>query len=751
MRVFCLLAPALLATLVASSPTRGSALETRGGLLVSTSDAARRVDQSIERARRFLLARQRDDGSWDNGGGDADGGRTSLVLLALLSSGESPDSPAVQSALKHLRSITHRTTYGTSLRAAALSLLPERLRKLELQSDLRWLLKAMIEKPPDRGMFTYGQPIAGGGDFSNSQYGVLGVWYAAEAGLEVPTTFWRDVDAAWKRAQLVDGSWGYTSSSTRGYASMTAAAAATLAITEEHLLPSVDLARPRLNQELDRAVAWLGEHFAVDHNAGLDSPAHAGRGGATWLHYLLFGYERVGEITGLTRFGAHRWFERGAEQLARTQRIDGAWNAGLGPDVDAAYALLFLARGAAPVALQKLQFDGRWNNRPLDARRMSRWLRRTFERLVNWQVVSVDAPLDEWREAPILYIASDRALRLTDAHKSRLRDYVEQGGLVLAVNEGPRDDFARSVRALVGELFPPYELRNLPPTHPLLAGNFDGRAFPGRVQAVSNGVRELLVLVSSGDVSARWHGNQAGLRGADNPFSLVGNLWYHVTEGDQVLRKLERSWIERDPAARPQRLLSLARLKFQGNWNPEPAGWTRLSNLLANEGVLDLRVEVAAIDEALLPARFPVAHLAGAGDFALEPDERRELKRYLEQGGLLVCDAAGGSTDAAVSIERMLAQLYPDAPLTIAAPDEPLLRGIDAVGYRRGATDRLRLGTAPRLKVLRIDGQVRALVSSEDLSGGLVGYPRDRIVGYTPASAVRVVRQVLLNASERRR
>lgn len=731
--------------LIACAPSWAGEIESRAGLLVVSSDAARRVDRAIVQARRFLLARQRDDGSWGNGGErDVDGGRTSLVLLALLSSGEPADSPAVQGALKYLRTITTRTTYGTSLRAAALSLLPERLRKLELQADLRWLLKAMIEKGPDRGMYTYDDAIEGAGDFSNSQYGVLGVWYAADAGLEVPATFWRDVDAAWKRGQLPDGSWGYTSSRSRGYASMTAAGAATLALTEEHLALPVDLARPRINQELERAVAWLGENFAVDRNVGLDSPARGFRGG-TWLHYLLFGYERVGEITGFARFGEHRWFERGAEQLVRTQRGDGGWNAGMGPDVDAAYALLFLARGGAPVALQKLQFDGRWNNRPLDARRMSRWLRRGFERLVNWQVVSADAPLDEWRESPILYIASDRALRLNDDQKGKLRAYVEQGGLVLAVNEGPRDDFARSVQALVGELFSPHELRDLPPGHPLLKGNFDASGFHGKVQAVSNGVRELLVLVRGGDVTARWHGNVVGPRATDNPFSLVGNLWFSVTDGDQVLRKLERTWIERDPAARPQRALALARLKFQGNWNPEPAGWTRLSNLLANEGVLELHVESCPIDATLVPDRFPVAHLSSAGEFALEAGELRELKRYLDAGGLLVCDAAGGGTDAAVSIERMLARLYPDAPLVRAAPDDPLLRGIDAVSYRRHAAETLRLGTSSRLKALRVNGRVVAVVSGEDLSAGLVGYPRDRIVGYTPASAARVVRQVLLH------
>jgi hypothetical protein len=41
-------------------------------------------------------------------------------------------------------------------------------------------------------------------------------------------------------------------------------------------------------------------------------------------------------------------------------------------------------------------------------------------------------------------------------------------------------------------------------------------------------------------------------------------------------------------------------------------------------------------------------------------------------------------------------------------------------------------------------GRIVAIDSSEDLSGGLVGYNIDGIVGYSPTSALEIVRNIVL-------
>jgi len=63
------------------------------------------VDRSIRKAVKFLVSRQNADGSWSAQGerDDLDVGTTALVTLALLSAGESHQSPALVKAVRYLK------------------------------------------------------------------------------------------------------------------------------------------------------------------------------------------------------------------------------------------------------------------------------------------------------------------------------------------------------------------------------------------------------------------------------------------------------------------------------------------------------------------------------------------------------------------------------------------------------------------------------------------------------------------------
>ena len=62
-----------------------------------------------------------------------------------------------------------------------------------------------------------------GWDNSNSQYGVLGTWAAAEAGITVGASYWADVQRHWEEHQNRNGSWSYRTGDPEGSLSMTSA------------------------------------------------------------------------------------------------------------------------------------------------------------------------------------------------------------------------------------------------------------------------------------------------------------------------------------------------------------------------------------------------------------------------------------------------------------------------------------------------------------------------------------------------
>ncbi len=752
-----------------------------GSFSPAAGPAPKLLDSSINRGVKFLLERQKEDGSWSDEKPDAriDVGRTSLVCMALINAGESHQAPALRKAIDYLRSSKTEFTYSIGLRAAFFSLLPEAIRKNQLDADTRWLLGAAVRRGDSAGMYSYTAAAANyagvGGDYSNSQYGLLGVWYAAASGQEIPGAYWRTVERAWLNGQADDGGWGYTPGA-GAYGSMTAAGLATLYVTYDyvHAQSEKDLSRPVAAQRnLARGVKWLADYFAVSQNPGKDFGLDgvtrlrgARRRGVddfsgSYIYYMLFGYERVGEASGLTRFGDSKWFDEGCEYLLDRQEADGGWpgSDGMWMDVNTAYALLFLSRGRAPVALQKLDFSrapttqaesrpaARWNNRSRDAAQLAKWLSRQTERHLNWQIVTLNSTLAELRESPILYLASDRPISLPEEALRNIRQFVLQGGVLLCVNEGKDDVFAKSIERMGKQMFPKYDFRDLPPEHLLFTANFPAKDRSMTARALSNGVRELIVLLPQGDTSWRWQSGAGTTVAAKAPhFGFAGNLHLYMTDRANPRFKGDEAWIDRDESVAATGAIKLARLLHNGNADPEPAGWERLANILHNRDQIDLQWE--AVDPVRLPADAGVAHITSTDAFKLYDEQVQRLRTYLDHGGLLLADAAGGSSTAAASIEDLLRSLYPAGKLEPLPFDHAIYTGggpkLMQVSYRKFAMDKLPRTTLPRLRGLTINGRLVAVVSNEDLSSGLVGHAVDGIVGYSSESAVELVRAIVL-------
>jgi len=135
--------------------------------------------------------------------------------------------------------------------------------------------------------------------------------------MEIPSGYWKSVETAWRASQTDEGGWPYRPNESRNIASMTAAGTATLYITYDNLHASDerDIGKSAPDKHLASAIAWIGKYFAPDQNMGYDRmrggddtdvlDALLGAGGlrqGTYIHYMLFGFERAGEASGLTRF-----------------------------------------------------------------------------------------------------------------------------------------------------------------------------------------------------------------------------------------------------------------------------------------------------------------------------------------------------------------------------------------------------------------------------------------------------------------
>jgi hypothetical protein len=295
-----------------------------------------------------------------------------------------------------------------------------------------------------------------------------------------------------------------------------------------------------------------------------------------------------------------------------------------------------------------------------------------------------------------------------------------------------------------------YEFRNLPESHVL----YTGQMFPRSkwktkpvVQGMSNGARELMLLLPSLDASKGWYLN--AFKTQDSSFSLIANLFQYTTEQRNLSRRRASThWIPRDESVKPQATARVARLQYSGTWDPEPGGWRRLANFMHNRLTTDLEVAPVQLGTGKLDQTFHVAHLTGTSAFSLPEASRNELRTFVTNGGTLVIDSAGGTGAFSEAATKELDAIFgKDAAQlrTVLRADHAIYQGAKVpIAYRAFARKTL-LGQndAPRLRGIELNGRVGVIFSPEDLSVGLVGQNVDGIVGYEPATASELMARVI--------
>jgi hypothetical protein len=375
------------------------------------------------------------------------GGPTAVITYALLAAGENPNDPRLKSAIEFLKTADLKGTYAIGMRSEVWAHLPftAEIRSLMMR-DADLLHERMITQGAFKGLWSYTGHGADYNNFdhSNSQYGVLGFWGAADVGLEIPQGIWEMMDTAWRSGQQQSGGWSYkrsddpTQEFTVPRFTMTAAGVATLFLTDDHLAPGtgINCEDNVPDPHIEKGLAWLGDHF--------DDLMHADNIIVGAFNYGLYGLERVGVASGHKYIGKVDWYQFGLNQLIKTQSPEGGWRMeqpAPTPATTTALGLLFLAYGSAPVAIDKLQWElqtstaddrlASWNQRPRDIANLVHWMSKQTESQIKWQVVSLRGPVDELHNAPVLYISGNQTLNFSSDDLAKLREYVEQGGLIL--------------------------------------------------------------------------------------------------------------------------------------------------------------------------------------------------------------------------------------------------------------------------------------------------------------------------------
>jgi hypothetical protein len=734
-------------------------------LLVATSSSLaatpEQIEAAIKRGVDYLWSRQNAAGHWERPDavpGISKGtvgaqypGYSALCVYALLAAGEKPNDPRMVKALEFLRTAPAVGYYGIGVRANVWLNLPQtEPNKQAMARDAKLLLNGVIRQGRAKGLYDYYTMGARDDriDFSCSQYGVLGAWAAAQRGEPFPTDYWQSMEKAWREGQREDGGWPYeTPKSTMA---LTAAGVSSLFITQEflHANEGLEGTRGNINDPwIDKGMAYLIKgypDFIKTKNL-----------------YGMYGIERAGVASGYKYFGNIDWFQAGADSILRFEK-EGSWGTAWFADEltsETCFALLFLSRGRAPVMMNKLAYnitapDGKsreanWNQRPRDVAYTTRFVSDALERPLNWQIINLNvATIADLHDAGILYIAGNQPLHFTEPELARLKQYLDEGGLIVGNADIGKAEFSAAFREMASKWYPAYEFKRVDPKDP--SPLFNGEQFKAslwkkmpRIDVLSNGARPLMILIPSDDFSRAMQRRDATKR---EVFEFFANLFL-FTSGNKPRYKGQTHVVRPDPQITAHVTTTIARLKYAGNWNPEPGGWSRLGAVMHNRDQMDLDPKVVELGVDSLEG-ITIAHLTGTNEFRFDDKQKKALGDFVRGGGLLIVDACGGAGEFDVAASRELADIFPDqaTQLLPLKPDSPVLAigDLPPIKFREFALTRLGAAAASwRLRGIQINGKLGVVYSPDDLSVGLVGMPIDGIVGYEAGVSTELVRHLI--------
>ena len=745
---------------------------------------ADQVRQSIERAIGYLKREQRDDG---NGGGawpdwqTNAGGMTSLCTLALLNAGVPTSDETIQRALRHLRGLPPEWTYAAALQTMVFCAAEPEADAVNIQRLVRWFESTQIKSGPNRGAWSYPRAM---GDNSNTQFAMLALYEAERAKdrtkVEVQPETWRMSLAYWKNSQNADGSWGYQPGNP-GTGSMTCAGITSYIIASGQLnagdakvtKDEVECCEPHArDRTLERAMSWLGENFSVHNNPG---------GGDAWLFYYLYGVERVGRMTARRFIGAHDWYREGTDMFVRAQdELSGFWRGGGAGEnnsfVSTSMALLFLAKGRRPILASKLKHDPAddWEHHRSDFWNLTTYVEKKWKRDLTWQIVdSKAATVDDLLQAPVLYISGREAAQFSDAEAQKLRQYLDQGGFVFADACCNGKGFDESFRALMKRVFPEpeYELRMLPPEHPVWRA--EEPISPAHVRplwGINVGCRTSVIYCPD-NLSCYWELARPGRDMSYSPevtqriagaMSMGINVLAYATNRELKFKyEVPATVTGRSKEDRFERAkLYMAKLKHTGGADAAPRALVNLQDALERETGLRVstdRRDVAITDERLF--EYPIVYLHGRNSFRLSEAERKQLRTYVERGGVILGDSICASEAFTRSFQEEMAALFPQQKLERIPVDSPMftpqyggfdLKQVKRRDPRRGAgagplEARVR-DVEPEFEGVKIKERYAVIFSRYDLSCALEHQESLDCQGYVRDDAARLAINLVLYA-----
>lgn len=366
-------------------------------------------------------------------------------------------------------------------------------------------------------------------------------------------------------------------------------------------------------------------------------------------------------------------------------------------------------------------------------------------------------------ELPIIYFTGWKPLpQLDDGTIAAMRKYLMDGGTWVVHSNCGRPEFNDSFRREIARMFPDRQLAPIGPDHPIYSSFYKitdmkvrKNKDPWKTLASDKGLVEVInigtraaVIFSPIDLSCGWNADANPIEGGvlyaqDDALRLGSNIMTYCLAEYQYGRFFNHQKVYHQATDATRDQLVLGQIVHNGDWDPTPHGVPNLLKQIDQSTTLHVQFKRVAVDpEKGDIFQFPVLYMTGQRPFKFSDTSRKRLREYLDNGGVMVVDAAIGNKQFDESFRAEIKEMYKDRQLKALEPGHALFkfvydtRRVELAPMAKNIVGGLE--TSPVLEVIEVDGMLPVIYSRLSLGAGWEQLPRAYNVGYADADSLKL-------------
>lgn len=365
-------------------------------------------------------------------------------------------------------------------------------------------------------------------------------------------------------------------------------------------------------------------------------------------------------------------------------------------------------------------------------------------------------------ELPILYFTGWKQIPdFDDDTIVKLRQYLMDGGTLVVHSSCGRPEFNDSFRRQIVKIFPDRELLPIGADHPIYSAyyNIDSMRVrkgsekwmtvptqAGLLETINIGTRAA-VIFSPIDLSCGWNADTNPIEGGvlydqNDALKLGSNIVTYCLAEYQYGRFFDHQKVYHQATDATRDQFVLGQIVHNGEWDPTPHGVPNLLKTIDQNTTMHVQFKRVAVDpEKGDIFSFPVLFMVGQRKFELSDTAERRLRKYLDDGGTLIVDAAIGSTEFNDAFAAEMKKIYPDKQLTDIPADHPMMK----YQYDESHVELAPMGkqlhpgvNTPQFKGIEIDGRYSVIYSPLSMSAGWEQLPRAYDDGYSDQDSLKL-------------